>query len=368
VPPVEAWEKVFADDAEFAQDVHGEVGCVICHGGDSSVEELSEEGMQAAHEGLVADPSEGDCATCHSDIAENNECSLHTTLSGFTSALEARGGNLEEGSPLAEAFENHCQECHTTCGQCHVSRPDEVGGGLVSGHEFEGTPKMKDNCVACHGSRVGDEFLGENEGVLMDIHRKKGMQCTSCHGEELHGSAEIAEDRYHTVTTISCDDAGCHEDVWTNTEDNPQHEQHLTDLACQVCHSVDYKNCYSCHVSIDEEGLASRTSEPSVMDFKIGLNPIRSAERYYKYVLLRHVPTCADGFEYYGENLLPDFDAQPTWKYATPHNIQLDTPQNASCDSCHGNAELFLTEDDLRPEEIDANQDVVVPQIPNPEY
>ncbi len=144
--PLEAWEKVFADDAEFAQSVHGKVGCVICHGGDPSAEEMSEEGMQAAHQGLVADLSEENCNTCHSEIAEKNETSLHTTLSGFISALEARGGNLEEGSPLALAFENHCQQCHVSCGQCHVSRPDEAGGGFILGHKSiitrESTPGM----------------------------------------------------------------------------------------------------------------------------------------------------------------------------------------------------------------------------------
>lgn len=68
---MEAWEKVFADDADFVQSVHGKVGCVICHGGDSSVEDKSEEGKKAAHQGLVADPSEENCNTCHSEIAES---------------------------------------------------------------------------------------------------------------------------------------------------------------------------------------------------------------------------------------------------------------------------------------------------------
>ena len=361
MPPLEAWEKVYVEDGEFLQDVHNSVGCVVCHGGDRVAEDI-----EAAHIGLVADPSEDNCDTCHSEIAEKNETSLHTTLQGFTSALEARGADFEENPELGECFENHCQQCHVSCGQCHVSRPDEAGGGFISGHEFKSVPNMKNNCVACHGSRVGDEFLGDNEGVPKDVHRKKGMQCSSCHGEELHGSGELAENRYHTVTSASCED--CHEDVWTTTDTNPQHAQHLSDLSCQVCHSVDYKNCYGCHVSIDDEGIPCRTSEPSVMTFKIGLNPIRSSETPYEYVVLRHVPTCTGGFDYYGEDLLPDFNSQPTWKYATPHNIQLDTPQNASCESCHGNAELFLTEDDLRPEEIEANQGVIVPHIPEPGY
>ena len=131
-----------------------------------------------------------------------------------------------------------------------------------------------------------------------------------------------------------------------------------------MCHSVAYKNCYGCHVAIDEEGLPCRTSEPSQIDFQIGYNPLRSSERPYKYVVLRHVPTCLGTCDYYGAALLPDFNALPTWKYATPHNIQLNTPQNESCDACHGNIELFLTEDDVRPEEIEANKDVIVTDNP----
>ncbi|MFC1949362.1 hypothetical protein ACFLW0_04240 [Chloroflexota bacterium] len=360
MPPLEVWEKVFLRDADFMQSTHGMVGCVICHGGDSSLES-----KELAHVELLADPSEISCITCHQDIACMNEDSLHTTLSGMKCALEARGGDMSEGSPLTTAFENHCQECHTTCGQCHVSRPDETEGGLLSDHEFKKTPSTKYNCVACHGSRVGAEYLGENEGTPADVHWTQAtMTCTACHSKELHGSDKSATTRYDNPNAVQCED--CHQDVWTDTEDNPQHEQHLGDLSCQVCHSVAYKNCYGCHVSIDEEGLPCRTSEPSVMDFKIGNNPIRSSERPYEYVVLRHVPTCTSTCDYYGLNLMTDFDALPTWKYATPHNIQLNTPQNASCDACHGNEDIFLTEDDVLIDELEANQGVVVEEIPSP--
>jgi len=102
------------------------------------------------------------------------------------------------------------------------------------------------------------------------------------------------------------------------------------------------------------------------MRFEIGFNPIRSSDRPYEYVVLRHVPTCATLCEYYGCDVLPDFDALPTWKYATPHNIQLHTPQNESCNACHGNRDLFLTSDDITPEEAAANQNVIVIKIPDP--
>jgi len=339
VPPLEAWEKVYIDDEEFLTSTHNKMGCVVCHGGDRTTDD-----METAHISLVSDPSEGNCDTCHRDTAAMNESSLHTTLNGFKTALEARGADFEQHPELYNCLENHCQPCHTSCGQCHVSRPDEAGGGFISGHEFKQTPNMKNNCVACHGSRVGDEFQGG-------------------HGQELHGSGELAENRYHTVTSARCED--CHCEVGTSTDDNEQHEQHIRDLPCQVCHSVEYKNCYGCHVSIDDDGVPCRASEPSVMDFEIGLNPIQSAERPYEYAVLRHVPTCAGGFDFYGESLLPDFDSVPTWKYATPHNIQLNTPQNESCNSCHGNAEIFLTEDDIRPEELEANRGVIVTEIPD---
>jgi thiosulfate/3-mercaptopyruvate sulfurtransferase len=356
---LEVWEKVFLKDADFVESTHGQLGCSLCHGGDDQQHDKS-----LAHVNLIIDPSgEGKCTACHQDTAHVNELSLHTTLAGFTSVLEARGGNLEEGSALDTVMENHCEQCHTSCGQCHVSRPDELGGGLVSGHKFRETPSTQYNCVACHGSRVGAEYLGENEGVPADVHWTSAtMTCTACHGDELHGADETAATRYENPDLVRCED--CHADVLSNTEGNAQHEQHLDDLACQVCHSTTYKNCYGCHVSIDEDGLPCRTSEPSVMQFEIGLNPIQSSERPYKYVVLRHVPTCAGTCDYYGDDLLPDFDALPTWKYATPHNIQLQTPQNESCDSCHGNPDIFLTEEDILPEETEANKVVIVSQIP----
>jgi thiosulfate/3-mercaptopyruvate sulfurtransferase len=106
--------------------------------------------------------------------------------------------------------------------------------------------------------------------------------------------------------------------------------------------------------------------EPSVLDFKIGYNPLQSEDRPWKYVPLRHVPVDPESFAYYGQDLLPNFDQLPTWKYATPHNIQRNTPQTETCAACHDNAELFLTADDVLPEELEANQDVIVDEIPPP--
>ena len=102
------------------------------------------------------------------------------------------------------------------------------------------------------------------------------------------------------------------------------------------------------------------------MAFKIGRNPLQSEDRPWAYVPVRHVPVDPESFAYYGEDLLPNFDALPTWKYATPHNIQRNTPQTETCDACHDNAEFFLTAEDVRPEEREANKDVIVEEVPFP--
>jgi hypothetical protein len=81
---------------------------------------------------------------------------------------------------------------------------------------------------------------------------------------------------------------------------------------------------------------------------------------------LRHVPVTQNIFGYYGDDLLPNFDSEPTWKYTTPHNIQRVTPQNSECSNCHGTADLFLTEDDVLTDELEANKDVIVTEVPPP--
>ena len=61
---------------------------------------------------------------------------------------------------------------------------------------------------------------------------------------------------------------------------------------------------------------------------------------------------------------MPNYDAVPTWKDTTPHNIQRKTPRTASCNNCHGNARIFLKPGDLNPAEAAANAKVVMPGIP----
>ena len=362
MPPVEAWEKVYLNQESFFETVHGRYGCITCHGGTGGTGDI-----EAAHDGLVRDPASAEaCGDCHPDQVAADADSLHSNLAGYTAVLEARS-MPEKMAQLEEMMGNHCESCHTTCGQCHVSRPTNLGGGFVAGHEFKGIPPMNLTCTGCHGSRIENEYKGKNEGVRADIHwMKGGMPCFECHtADEMHGALGEFEYRYDGPPTPGCQDANCHPDVAPGDGIANHTEYHFEAMSCQVCHSTTYKNCYSCHVA-QEDGVPFYQIEPSVMDFKIGRNPLQSEDRPWAYVPVRHVPVDPESFAYYGEDLLPNFDALPTWKYATPHNIQRNTPQTETCDACHDNAEFFLTAEDVRPEEREANKDVIVEEVPFP--
>jgi hypothetical protein len=368
VPPLEAWEKVFVDPQKFVNnDLHAKAAtCIDCHGGAAETDD-----MEAAHVGVVRDPTASveqvgkTCGTCHADISEAQTASLHYDSHGYETIIGQRLGDApasHEAWDLAKA--NHCSSCHTTCGQCHISQPTSVGGGLISGHQFKGIQAFTRTCTGCHGSRVNSEYTGLNEGVPADVHwTQAGMPCFKCHtGEQLHGMTGEVTERYDGKPSPACLD--CHPEAAAGQSEIMQHNLHGDKLACQVCHSVEYKSCYSCHVQTDEEGTPFYKIDPSVMTFKIGLNPMKSEDRPWDYVVLRHVPVDPDSFAFYGDDILANFDALPTWKYATPHNIQRVTPQNQECNNCHGNEELFLSQSDLMPYEVEANKAVLPAAVP----
>ena len=355
--PLEPWEKVLVS-LDYVTTPHGGASCEDCHAGVQAADK------EAAHTGLIPDPSaEGGtaCTACHGPLVETFAGSLHATQAGYWTAIEAR--SIPENHPqLEEMFGNHCASCHTTCGDCHIAQPDSVGGGLLSGHEFEKTPPMTRTCTACHGSRVGAEYMGKHEGILADVHfRQARFNCISCHtADNLHASPdETASQRYAGEQMPKCET--CHIDLTSL----PQHTLHQDVLACQVCHSMQYTSCDGCHVAVSETtGSPFFKTEATYLGLYIGLNPLQDTDRPYKYVLLRHVPVSPDSYAYYGDDLLPNFNNMPTWTYTTPHNIQRLTPQNQACESCHGSPDLFLTADKVDPAELEANQNVIVPNPP----
>jgi hypothetical protein len=373
--PMEPWEKVYVEKDQIQETVHGVMDCSDCHGGQQSSDKL------VAHEGLIPQPSQGSpnaCSSCHPNITDVYSTSLHASIQGFYTAVENR--STPENHPvLDEMLSQNCAGCHTTCGDCHVSRPESAGGGLFAGHRFLRTPPMIESCIACHNSTVGAEYLGMNEGYPADVHLSNGnMECTDCHGgSQMHGQPANCSEchtsppdatipppnhRYAGVQSPSC--LSCHAAITIAESDIPIHQVHGAQLACQVCHSVAYTNCEGCHLSASGEG--SYRLEGSYLSFMLGLNAQRTFTRPYKYVPLRHVPVTPEMYSAYGENILPNFNLSPTWTYTTPHNIQRYTFQAAGCNYCHGNPDIFLTEDKVNPEEKEANLSVIVPRIPTP--
>ena len=60
------------------------------------------------------------------------------------------------------------------------------------------------------------------------------------------------------------------------------------------------------------------------------------------------------------------FNELNNWKYTSPHNIQRVTTQNRECNNCHGNKDIFLTGEKVKPAMRKSNAGVIVPedQIP----
>lgn len=355
--PLEPFEKVLVAKA-FLETEHGKIACVDCHKGDSAASDKT-----AAHTGMDPYPAlnnpDATCGQCHEEIVETAKNSLHATLSTFTTVLKTRA-DMNKWPEIDAARKNHCTACHTSsCGGCHVSRPKFAKKGFINGHIFQKRSDPFNQCTACHGSRVGNEYYGmRGQG---DVHAAKhNMDCVVCHkAKEMHAAPpEGLPGRYHLKEMAACTD--CHQGLENGSVRD--HALHIGKVQCQVCHSQTYVNCYSCHVGKDENGIAYFQNQREVEEMKIGLNYDKDAPgATYSYMLVRHEPSDLEVFDYYVKNAFTNFDKVPTWKRASPHNIQRKTWQAANCNNCHGNRELFLSAQDQLAYEEKANARVVVP-------
>ena len=333
----------------FLTSTHNMAGCESCHKGTPKASE-----REGAHAGLVARPSrqpDAACGACHADQVANVKTSMHFTVRGEENLMKSRAAH--RWPDVQPVFRQACQSCHASCGDCHVSKAKSARGGLMNGHLFVKRPPMEEGCGTCHGGRVAPEYLGKNEGFPPDVHWQKAkMDCVACHpAAQMHGDGTAYPDRHAVRTKPQC--LSCHPNAKAAGSPIEQHAVHQDRVTCVVCHSTVYRGCENCHV-----GAGAKSS----LQFKIGKTARTDAP--YQFTLLRHVPTVRTMLDPKLKDGMPNYDAVPTWKDTTPHNIQRKTPRTASCNNCHGNARIFLKPGDLNPAEAAANAKVVMPGIP----
>ena len=378
-PHYEPYDRVFLGGTgytQFQNTMHGKLGCVTCHNG---VEGTSDR-MEAHSGDFINKPShesEEKCGSCHPNIVNRTTNSLHEQGWGQKNMVVKRGGYGDhptdfENCPenLKEGYNDNCMTCHGTCGECHIVRPKVMGGGLTSGHNFIKTPDMRNVCVGCHVSRGGHAYFGVAAGTKPDVHlTQAGFTCMGCHTQdEIHGDGNIYETRYQMPLLPKCEN--CHSGLQTS---NVFHSMHINSFNCYTCHSQDYNNCGSCHI-----GTSDGARIPSHMKFKIALNPIPDIKPY-RMATVRESLSAPDSWDHYGVPDLVNFDAAPTYKYTSPHNIlrwttrtTVDTVYDAShpacAQACHivkladgsfKNKEFYLFNSDLYDWEIDADKDIV---------
>jgi thiosulfate/3-mercaptopyruvate sulfurtransferase len=364
---LEPYEKIYVAKA-FLETEHGQIDCIDCHGGNPN-----DPDWQTAHEGLVKDPTDPDpqkaCGECHPGISADAPQSLHYTIAPIGQSITRRMGpaDAKVQAALATARERHCSQCHASCGQCHVSRPNYVNGGFLAQHRFQKTPPMETTCASCHGGRVFGEFTGLNKKIAADTHFEDAeMTCMDCHkAAQMHASADDAAPPSQPTRRPRC--ATCHPEAEAEDSDRPAHQIHRRKVACQVCHAQAVKQCYGCHVGTDAKGIAYFKCRKTALGFKIGRNSKPTPDRPYAYAVKRHPPITPETFDYYSPAALKQFAQVPTWKECYPHTIRRITSQNRSCNNCHGNRDLFLDVADLADWEVEANAGVVVPgdQLPS---
>ncbi|HET58620.1 MAG TPA: hypothetical protein ENN35_09300, partial [Deltaproteobacteria bacterium] len=112
---LEPYEKVLVDYDFLDEDEHGQISCEECHGGDPKSDDF-----EAAHEGVVRDPSYPDpvrtCGECHvagedghPDIAEKNDTNLHVTLAPFRNKIYLRANSDPHvRDTIDSAMGTHC--------------------------------------------------------------------------------------------------------------------------------------------------------------------------------------------------------------------------------------------------------------------
>lgn len=352
---------------------HGDVDCISCHTQLNNTEEAATPNWHAA---TIRDPSADGgqvCASCHGqEMVDTFKASLHFTMNGVAKGLCERLKQTPNSQELFDEifFEPEmymgCNTCHATCGQCHVSKPNITGGGLLNSHAF-GKPSPESSCAPCH-------YENADYHQEVDVHATKhGLSCLDCHTDlvEFHGRslADMPEGKLHykgpdskatgpietnmknDVVQVTCEQ--CHAE---KVQDHPvKGVDHFSKMDCAACHSLPYSNCFGCHDGEKPEYVGAwGNGDPDTLNVKLGLSI--PGDPNSKLTTLNHAGMAEGAF---GEGA-PVIDTKnpatkSMWTAFASHFIAT-TPlvsdaakaSGKMCDNCHnGNLEIFLQAKDL---------------------
>jgi hypothetical protein len=245
-------------EASAIDSVHGRLGCVTCHNGTPDTDDVD-----AAHTGLVSDPSsrfEATCLLCHRDLRDpaSNEL-LHEPHQAILDSPQVvrcsdchgavgHGFNAPSGDTICSMAS--CLECHEernldiqsqNCGGCHVG-PHDVAAAL--------------SCSDCHTS------ISNWDRTQLSVHpvRLTGSHaeadCFDCHRWPNFGGLDYVcsdcHDRPHDFGSDEC--ARCHTPVGWGSSTMPGHgfpiDHGGADGNCSACHpggdTASY-HCFTCH-------------------------------------------------------------------------------------------------------------------------
>jgi hypothetical protein len=259
-------------EPSLTESTHGRLGCVTCHQGTPDTEDID-----AAHTGLVADPSvyfQEDCLLCHRDLP--NEYPDDNLLAPHDQVVDGSAQDLT------------CSDCHGSVGHGYDPVTGEVIISMEACIDCHEERNLDVQCEVCHTEMAAwspDTECGlchmpyveslEDTNLLAYAHAQEGLACVDCHNDlEALGEAHAGAVPGAPVTNLrvemqSCFD--CHvpnehtsyEQVIELTADymiddqniNP-HDPHVgleqPQIECRYCHQMHEQSplingCYSCH-------------------------------------------------------------------------------------------------------------------------
>jgi len=271
---------LYVDNDQFIQTVHGDFSCVDCH--------AALEGMEGGHDTPVAGV---DCATCHEDIQEIFETSIHGQLLSmgdkavpvcsschgkhtifpasdsrssvnkfnlmYTCAVCHQNQELINARilPRKEAIPQFYESVHArglirdglivspSCNNCHgthdIQNPANPLSPVFPGNVYK-------TCGKCH-TKVEEVYTQSVHGRLVESGDRRGPVCTTCHESHKIISPETAAFKRHSDEKCG----QCHQEMLER-----YHETfHGKAMALG---STDVAACYDCHGYHD----VKETSDP----------------------------------------------------------------------------------------------------------